>query len=73
MMPSGRCFDLLLDDELDELGAEAPMAANHTLQQSLVRQDVEAPVLPVALARRIDKREIAWGARFVKVLLQRQQ
>jgi len=49
------------------------MAANHTLQQSLVRQDVEAPVLPVALARRIDKREVAWGARFVKVLLQRQQ
>ena len=66
-------LDLLLDDEFDEFRAEAPMAPDHALQQPLVRQDVETPVLPVALARRIDEREIARGARFAKSFLQRQQ
>ena len=49
------------------------MATDHALEQTVVSQNVESAILPVALTRRIDEREIAWGVRVEKALLQREQ
>ena len=49
------------------------MATDHALEQTFGSQNVESAILPVALTRRIDEREIAWGVRVEKALLESQQ
>ena len=52
-------LDLVGDRELLQFGREAPMAADDALDQSVMREMIEAAMLAVALPRGIDQRQVA--------------
>ncbi|MET4823486.1 hypothetical protein ABH972_001075 [Bradyrhizobium ottawaense] len=52
-------LDLTRDRELLQFWRKPPMSADHAPDQAFMREMVEAAILAVALARRIDQRQIA--------------
>ena len=64
-------LDPVADGERLQLRHEAPVAADHALDEPVVPEMVEAALLAVALARRVDEREPARAADAVGRLLRR--
>jgi hypothetical protein len=52
------CFNLVVHGEFAEFGDQTPMAADHTLEEALVREAIEAALLAVTGRRRKHQCEI---------------
>src|SRR5688500_17517682 len=66
-------LDLVLLDELADLGRKAVVAADHALQKAFMREQVESLVFGVALPRRVDQRKALGAASLEKSPLQGDQ
>ena len=52
-------FNFVADSQVLHLGNEATVAADDTLEQTLVAEIIQASLLSVALARRLNKRQVS--------------
>ena len=64
-------LDLVAYGERLQLGHEAPVSADHALHEARVTQVVEPALLAVALAGRVDERQVARTAHAVRIVLRR--
>ena len=66
-------LDLALERQAADLRDQAPVAADHALEQAVVAERVEAAVLAVSLPGREQQREVARLAGFKEALFERDQ
>ncbi len=64
------CLNLVFYGQTAQLGNQSPVAAHHALDHSGMSQVVEAPVLSVPLAGRVDQGQTGWLLLFLEALTQ---